>query len=247
MDSGMQLAWQMMGILAAQSEILKPIHPATIQGFIITNTTKIKHKRIQNPQSSKLLACSISQNCVGCWYFPDEVHYHNLERRWEKRGNGNKDEDGMNGREKKRRNMWLHVFPIYLLCIWTGLADPSAFFYDTEKIHCSLGEKGGKQRVEEVGRKRSRGTAFYIRLFISLLPSVIRNGRTLTPKHCASFQFHLAHNCLRKRAILQCPERHKKNYSCTKEFNCIVPSPVPTKGYARISNEDGHPSDKGYF
>lgn len=104
-----------------------------------------------------------------------------------------------------------------------------------------------REQAEEVGRKRSRGTAFYIRLFISLLPSVIRNGRTLTPKHCASFQFHLAHNCLRKRAILQCPERHKKNYSCTKEFNCIVPSPVPTKGYSRISNEDGHPSDKGYF
>ncbi len=110
---------------------------------------------------------------------------------------------------------------------------------------CSLGEKGGKRRGEEVGRKRSRGMAFYIRPFISLLPSVIRNGRTPTPKQrfipipFSSGPAEARQNEKIKKAILQCPKRSKKNYSCTKEFNCIVPAPVPTKEYSRFSNKEG--------
>lgn len=36
----------------------------------------------------------------------------------------------------------------------------------------------------------------YSRPFISLLPSVIRKGRTLTPENCSSFQFHLVQDWL---------------------------------------------------
>lgn len=38
-----------------------------------------------------------------------------------------------------------------------------------------------------------------------------------------------------------------KNYSCTKEFNCIVRAPVPTKEYSWFSNKDLLPSGESYF
>lgn len=97
--------------------------------------------------------------------------------------------------------------------------------------------EGGKKRGEEEGRKEIEVQLFTLGL--SSLPchrsSEIR--RTLTPKHRASFQFHLAEDCWRNRAILQGPKRCKKNYSCTEEFNCTVRAPVPTKKQSQFSNK----------
>lgn len=73
--------------------------------------------------------------------------------------NGNKNKDGRNAKEKKRQKMWVHVFAFVFRLLGTGLGDPSAFFDDTEKMHHSLGEKGGKvlSRGGGEGKKHRHG------------------------------------------------------------------------------------------
>lgn len=83
-------------------------------------------------------------------------------------------------------------------------------------MQCSLDEDGGERKEKgRWGGKRSIGTAFYIRPFISLLPSVIRNGRTPTPKRFVPFPLSPGLTGTRKNekiktALLQCPERSKR-------------------------------------
>ncbi len=64
-------------------------------------------------------------------------------------------------------------------------------------------------------RKRSRDMAFYIKPFISRLPSVIRNGRMPSPKRFIPFPLSseptgTQKNEKIKKALLQCPERSKR-------------------------------------
>lgn len=142
---------------------------------------------------------------------------------------------------RKGRLKRLYLFAVYLN--WTGRPPPLHSLM-TLKRWTAARWGGRKEDRRGRGEERSRGTDFYIRPFISLLPSLIRNGRTLTPKHGASFHFHLAR---RNRILLQCPKRRKKNYSCTQESNSIVRVPVPTQKYSWSSHKDGLPSDKSYF
>lgn len=48
--------------------------------------SSIKEFRIPKAQSSKLLACSFSQKCVGCSQLPPPVKYMAPRRKWKERG-----------------------------------------------------------------------------------------------------------------------------------------------------------------
>lgn len=88
------------------------------------------------------------------------------------------------------------------------------------------------QKGVEVERWRSGGIAFYIWPFIFLLPSVIRNSRENQLSKTYRSKPILLKNQLRHRrmkkygkVLLRRSKRSKRNYSGTKEFNCIVPAP----------------------